>query len=327
MAGVVIPGMPHRVTQRGNRREQTFFDNGDYAEHDVSGAIGESRRSRAETPETRPETQIPQPVKISIVSPESSCPPNLNSLAVYLYHRKGNEFHDKARELGSNVAGGPFKSPVAPLRMKLFEAIKEAYEGLQKKWYQDKRCFSLEFLLCFLGVLEDLAVEHFGERLWASGDGRLQNFIRVILVDLGRDLNVQPGFKWTTGDYSVQVCTDFEVLCNHGLVDHIHTPVSGPEGGGAWMGGRIDRRLSTFGLRYYEKYAKSGYPNTVLRGKIRRRFEAAKDVVSNLLDLERELQSVSLHEEKREGIYSQMRRVRAQLKTEYPFAVLSKTRT
>jgi len=28
---VVIPGIPHHVTQRGNRREQTFFEDGDYA--------------------------------------------------------------------------------------------------------------------------------------------------------------------------------------------------------------------------------------------------------------------------------------------------------
>jgi putative transposase len=27
---VVIPGIPHHVTQRGNRREQTFFEDGDY---------------------------------------------------------------------------------------------------------------------------------------------------------------------------------------------------------------------------------------------------------------------------------------------------------
>ena len=28
MAGVVIPGMPHHVTQRGNRREQAYFNDG-----------------------------------------------------------------------------------------------------------------------------------------------------------------------------------------------------------------------------------------------------------------------------------------------------------
>jgi len=33
MARLVIPGMPHHVTQRGNRRQQTFFNDGDYAAH------------------------------------------------------------------------------------------------------------------------------------------------------------------------------------------------------------------------------------------------------------------------------------------------------
>jgi REP element-mobilizing transposase RayT len=28
---LVIPGLPHHVTQRGNRRQQTFFNEGDYA--------------------------------------------------------------------------------------------------------------------------------------------------------------------------------------------------------------------------------------------------------------------------------------------------------
>ena len=27
----VLPGHPHHVTQRGNRRERTFFEEGDYA--------------------------------------------------------------------------------------------------------------------------------------------------------------------------------------------------------------------------------------------------------------------------------------------------------
>jgi putative transposase len=27
---VVIPGIPHHVTQRGNRRAETFFEPGDY---------------------------------------------------------------------------------------------------------------------------------------------------------------------------------------------------------------------------------------------------------------------------------------------------------
>ena len=30
MARAVAPGYPHHVTQRGNRRQQTFFNNDDY---------------------------------------------------------------------------------------------------------------------------------------------------------------------------------------------------------------------------------------------------------------------------------------------------------
>lgn len=31
LARMVLPGIPHHVTQRGNRRERTFFEDGDYA--------------------------------------------------------------------------------------------------------------------------------------------------------------------------------------------------------------------------------------------------------------------------------------------------------
>ena len=31
LARLVVPGLPHHVTQRGNRRGTTFFEEGDYA--------------------------------------------------------------------------------------------------------------------------------------------------------------------------------------------------------------------------------------------------------------------------------------------------------
>ena len=30
LSRIVVPGCPHHVTQRGNRRGQTFFEDGDY---------------------------------------------------------------------------------------------------------------------------------------------------------------------------------------------------------------------------------------------------------------------------------------------------------
>jgi putative transposase len=30
LARLVVPGMPHHITQRGNCRQQTFFNDGDY---------------------------------------------------------------------------------------------------------------------------------------------------------------------------------------------------------------------------------------------------------------------------------------------------------
>jgi putative transposase len=31
LARIVLPGIPYHVTQRGNRRQQTFFEDGDFA--------------------------------------------------------------------------------------------------------------------------------------------------------------------------------------------------------------------------------------------------------------------------------------------------------
>ncbi len=31
IARVSVPGVPHHITQRGNRRQKTFFSNNDYA--------------------------------------------------------------------------------------------------------------------------------------------------------------------------------------------------------------------------------------------------------------------------------------------------------
>jgi len=34
IARVVVPAIPHHVTQRGNRRQRTFFNDGDYSAYD-----------------------------------------------------------------------------------------------------------------------------------------------------------------------------------------------------------------------------------------------------------------------------------------------------
>ena len=38
LARVVVPGCPHHVTQRGNRRQETFFGNNDYRTYTPVGA-------------------------------------------------------------------------------------------------------------------------------------------------------------------------------------------------------------------------------------------------------------------------------------------------
>lgn len=44
---IVLPGIPHHVTQRGNRRERTFFEDGDYALY-LDFLADAARRARVE---------------------------------------------------------------------------------------------------------------------------------------------------------------------------------------------------------------------------------------------------------------------------------------
>jgi len=32
LARIVVPGLPHHVTQRGNRRQKVFFEDGNYGD-------------------------------------------------------------------------------------------------------------------------------------------------------------------------------------------------------------------------------------------------------------------------------------------------------
>ena len=49
IARAVAPGLPHHVTQRGNRRQQTFFNQGDYQAYlspiDPSGCFSMVRQA------------------------------------------------------------------------------------------------------------------------------------------------------------------------------------------------------------------------------------------------------------------------------------------
>ena len=44
LARIVIPGLPHHVTQRGNRREPIFFEDGDQEVY--RGLLAEQTRRR-----------------------------------------------------------------------------------------------------------------------------------------------------------------------------------------------------------------------------------------------------------------------------------------
>ena len=52
IARIVVPGLPHHVTQRGNRGERVFFEDGDYALYRVP-ATNRGRRHQVESRATK----------------------------------------------------------------------------------------------------------------------------------------------------------------------------------------------------------------------------------------------------------------------------------
>ena len=52
MARAVAPGYPHQITQRGNRRQKTFFNNGDFKLYPFGRQVG--RRLAKQRPGPKP---------------------------------------------------------------------------------------------------------------------------------------------------------------------------------------------------------------------------------------------------------------------------------
>lgn len=247
-----------------------------------------------------------------------------NTLTLYLYHPNKSEFDNQVQELSTSGTTEPFRYPVKPVRFMVYKSIEEAYDGLRKEWEESKRAFSLEFLVSLLGSLDELSSAQFSGRLWATGDGRLQVLIHAVVMSLSGRLEVRPEYQWTDTDYSVRVFQDFEVLQNVGLVDHVHTPVGGPGTRGAWIGQRIDRQLSTFGLRYYHARLKGTYHQSLVHQEVATRFEKAFGQLEELIRLEEQLEEVGLLSEHRDATYESIERCRRALTDEHRFAVLSR---
>jgi hypothetical protein len=74
---IVLPGIPHHVTQRGNRRERVFFEDGDYALYldllaEASGA-GAGRDLVELLPDATSTSSRCRPMKTACGGPFATC--------------------------------------------------------------------------------------------------------------------------------------------------------------------------------------------------------------------------------------------------------------
>jgi len=118
------------------------------------------------------------------------------------------------------------------------------------------------------------------------------------------------------------VFSDFELLCNFGLIDHIHVPVGGAEKNEAWIGARIDRRLSTFGRRYYEGRLRNTYFYVIIYEIIKGPFDSAHGDLKKMFALEAELLKIDVNDEKRDTIYVKIEELRRAITDEHKFTTL-----
>ena len=161
--------------------------------------------------------------------------------------------------------------------------------------------------------------------LWVTGDGRFQSFIQCLVSTVEAKLAIVPRYRWTGSRLLCDVFTSCELLRNCGLLMRF-TPVGGPEADGAWIGKRIDRRLSTFGRRYYEGYVKETHHSAIVWEAVSERWKVSKKATNEALELERQLERVGLNDERREELYRSLRAVRDKITKDLRFVTLA-TRT
>ena len=72
-------------------------------------------------------------------------------------------------------AARPRQLHLAPVgrRHKLYSAMRDVYRGWFARRANARELFSIEFVLTYMGVLDQISQQELGGSLWAAGDGRL----------------------------------------------------------------------------------------------------------------------------------------------------------
>jgi len=117
---------------------------------------------------------------------------SFNTISLYLYHSNAHHFHELMKHIEIRPEESRFKFPVKPLRQVVSSCIDDVYQGMKLEWQNERKAYSLEFLITVLGIIEDLTLAKFSRRPWVAGDGRLQNFISDIYTKVKGKLIVEP---------------------------------------------------------------------------------------------------------------------------------------
>jgi HD superfamily phosphohydrolase len=253
----------------------------------------------------------------------------IGSVSLTVHHSSRESYDRLVSRLRTNDQQTIAKHQVQPWRYIVSECLTATRAGLHERDRKTQRAHSLEFLLCVLAILNSLTKDEFGQPCWIAGDGRFQAYVRRLCARLarGRRLCVYPEHRWQADSYSVAMFRDLEILTSIRLVNQIYNPIIRPKPGHVWADARLDRMISTFGMRYYQQHLLHGHIANDIEQIIERDLHATRQDSKGLMELESQLHSTGLEDARREAIYDEMRSIRSRISKDGSFVVLSTGRT
>ena len=151
----------------------------------------------------------PRSILDNYYSPHGIMIDTFNLMATYIYHPDKQEYLNRTRALEDVDTSGDFQQTIKAWRYAIHQSMVDTYRDSFGERTKAKMIYSLEMLLLYLGILDDLSRDKFGGSLWVTGDGRLQVCIKHVCDRLKNRWRLDKEYSWTAADYSVHCFVDF----------------------------------------------------------------------------------------------------------------------
>lgn len=225
-----------------------------------------------------PEEREPRSIFDNFYTPHGIMIDTFNTMSIFIYHDDYEKYKRISKSIKIENFPDVFPHSAEGWRFYLYDSLLETY----KEDFED-RCHkrilkSLEFLILYMGIVDELSKQFFDVSPWLQGDGRLQICIKIALDKLKDSVILKPNPDWSEGNYSLDIFIDFEILSHAGLIDHVHTPIKGPGSLNPWFESRIDRKINLkFGMPYYTEHLKETWAYQLIHKEMYDIFNKNKD--------------------------------------------------